>query len=124
MEEADRFIIKQIAGNYMFELVSSNQKVLAISEMYSSLNGCKNGITAVKNNICGEIEDQTSISEKRHKNPKFELYIDKSGQYRYRLKAQNGEILIVSEGYKSKKSCIDNSFHVKNHAVKAETIVL
>lgn len=36
---------------------------------------------------------------------KFECYKDKAGEYRFRLKAGNGEIILSSEGYKSKSSC-------------------
>ena len=36
---------------------------------------------------------------------KFECYKDKAGEYRFRLKAANGEIILASEGYKSKASC-------------------
>ncbi|NVK33000.1 MAG: YegP family protein [Rhodobacteraceae bacterium] len=35
---------------------------------------------------------------------KFELYQDKAGEFRFRLKAGNGEIILVSEGYKQKAS--------------------
>jgi len=35
---------------------------------------------------------------------KFELYKDKKGEFRFRLKATNGEIILSSEGYKSKVS--------------------
>lgn len=33
---------------------------------------------------------------------KFEITKDKSGQYRFRLKASNGEIIATSESYKTK----------------------
>ena len=36
---------------------------------------------------------------------KFECYKDKAGEFRFRLKAGNGEIILSSEGYKSKASC-------------------
>jgi hypothetical protein len=36
---------------------------------------------------------------------KFEIYQDKKGEYRFRLKAGNGEIIATGEGYKSKASC-------------------
>lgn len=32
---------------------------------------------------------------------KFEIYKDKGGKYRFRLKASNGEIILASQGYKS-----------------------
>ena len=36
---------------------------------------------------------------------KFECYKDKSGEFRFRLKAGNGETILSSEGYKAKSSC-------------------
>jgi len=36
---------------------------------------------------------------------KFECYKDKAGEFRFRLKAGNGETILSSEGYKSKASC-------------------
>lgn len=39
------------------------------------------------------------------KNPKYELYADKSGQFRFRLKARNGQVILSSEGYASKSGC-------------------
>ncbi|WP_410672192.1 YegP family protein [Amycolatopsis sp. cmx-4-68] len=35
---------------------------------------------------------------------KFEVYQDKAGKYRFRLKAGNGEVVAVGEGYESKSS--------------------
>jgi uncharacterized protein YegP (UPF0339 family) len=35
----------------------------------------------------------------------FEIFKDKAGEYRFRLKASNGEIILASEGYKRKSSC-------------------
>lgn len=35
---------------------------------------------------------------------KFELYSDKAGEFRFRLKAGNGQIILASEGYKQKAS--------------------
>jgi len=36
---------------------------------------------------------------------KFEIYKDKAGEFRFRLKASNGQIILASEGYKAKTSC-------------------
>lgn len=36
---------------------------------------------------------------------KFEIYTDKAGEYRFRLKAGNGQIILASEGYTSKDGC-------------------
>lgn len=47
---------------------------------------------------------------------KFELYRDKAGEYRFRLKAGNGEIILASEGYKQKASAINGIESVKQNA--------
>src|SRR6056297_2962345 len=47
---------------------------------------------------------------------KFELYQDKAGEYRFRLKAGNGEIILASEGYKQKASAENGIESVRNNA--------
>ncbi|HMN06136.1 MAG TPA: YegP family protein [Flavobacteriales bacterium] len=46
----------------------------------------------------------------------FELYTDKAGEYRFRLKAGNGEIILASEGYKAKASALNGIESVKKNA--------
>ena len=36
---------------------------------------------------------------------KFECYRDNAGQYRFRLKARNGEIILASQAYTAKAAC-------------------
>ena len=47
---------------------------------------------------------------------KFELYKDTSGEYRFRLKAGNGEIILVSEGYEAKAGAENGIDSVKTNA--------
>ncbi|WP_438486120.1 YegP family protein [Streptomyces sp. S186] len=51
---------------------------------------------------------------------KFEMYTDKAGKYRYRLKAGNGEIIAVGEAYNSKAACQNGIESVKRNAPTAE----
>ncbi|WP_343504767.1 MULTISPECIES: YegP family protein [Roseobacteraceae] len=46
----------------------------------------------------------------------FELYKDKAGEFRFRLKAGNGEIILVSEGYKQKASAENGIGSVRRNA--------
>ena len=46
---------------------------------------------------------------------KFEIYKDKRGEFRFRLKAPNGEIILASEGYKAKSSCKNGIACVKKN---------
>ena len=47
---------------------------------------------------------------------KFEVYVDKAGEHRFRLKAGNGETILSSEGYKQKKSCANGIESVRKNA--------
>jgi len=52
--------------------------------------------------------------------PKFEIFKDASGEFRFRLKAPNGEIIAISEGYTTKASCLNGIKSVKKNAPIAE----
>ncbi|WP_067674961.1 YegP family protein [Nocardia miyunensis] len=53
---------------------------------------------------------------------KFEMYKDKSGKFRFRLKAANGEIVAVGEAYESKAACKNGIESVKKNASVAEIV--
>ncbi len=50
---------------------------------------------------------------------KFETYVDKAGEHRFRLKAGNGEIILVSEGYSAKAGCANGIESVRKNAADA-----
>jgi len=58
------------------------------------------------------------------KTGKFEVYKDKAGEYRFRLKAPNGEIIVIGEGYKTKKSCMNGIQSVKKNVLKPKIVEL
>ena len=47
---------------------------------------------------------------------KFEVYKDKAGEYRFRLKAANGQNILSSEGYKSKSACMNGVESVQKNS--------
>jgi len=47
---------------------------------------------------------------------KFEVYVDKTGEYRFRLKAANGQNILASEGYKQRASAINGIQSVQTNA--------
>ena len=53
---------------------------------------------------------------------KFELYTDKAGEYRFRLKAGNGEVIAISEGYSSKSAALNGIDSVRRNAADAEVV--
>ena len=118
-----KFLIKKTATGVKFDLLAGNGQVIATSEVYTTEAACKNGIESVKkNSAIAKVEDQTVEEVAAVKHPKFELYQDKAGEYRFRLKARNGEVIAVSEGYKAKASCENGIESVVKNAPEAEVV--
>ena len=115
-----KFVVKEVPSGFKFDLKAGNGEIIATSEIYSSEKACLNGVESVRKNSAGEIEDQTAEGFETKKNPKFEMYTDKKGEFRFRLKARNGEIIAVSEGYKAKASCLNGIESVKKNAPEAK----
>ena len=116
-----KFIVKPTNTGIKFDLKAGNGEVIATSEVYASKASCLNGIESVKNCCVGGIEDQTVEGFETLKHPKFEVYLDNAGEYRFRLKARNGEVIATSEGYKAKASCLNGIESVKKNAPDATT---
>ena len=117
-----KFVIRQTATGVKFDLKASNGEVIATSEVYTTEAACKNGIESVRKCCEGGIEDQTVEGYEVLKHPKFEVYEDKRGEFRFRLKARNGEIIATSEGYKAKPSCLNGIESVKKNAPEAAVV--
>ncbi|NIP22340.1 MAG: DUF1508 domain-containing protein, partial [Phycisphaerae bacterium] len=53
-------------------------------------------------------------------NPKFQIFSGKDDQFYFRLKAENGETILSSEGYSAKASCENGIRSVKESAVNID----
>ena len=119
-----KFVIKQTKSGVKFDLKATNGEVIATSEVYSTEASCRKGIASVaKNAPIANIEDQTVDGFEVQKHPKFEIYTDKAGEFRFRLKATNGQIIAVGEGYKAKASCLNGIESIRRNAPDAAIVV-
>lgn len=120
-----KFAIKIVPSGFKFDLKANNNEVIATSEVYTTMSAAQNGAASVRANapIAG-VEDQTAEAVVPLKHPKFEMYTDRAGEYRFRLKARNGEIIAVSEGYKAKAGCLNGIESVKKNAADAEVEII
>ena len=119
-----KFVIRTVSSGVKFDLKATNGQVIATSEVYTAMASCKNGVESVRKNApIANFENQTEEGYAVATNPKFEMYQDKAGEYRFRLKARNGEIIAVSEGYTAKASCLNGIESVRKNAVDAEVVV-
>lgn len=118
-----KFVIKHTKTGVKFDLKAGNGEVIATSEVYSGMDACKAGIESVRKNApIAAVEDQTVEGFATEKNPKFEIYVDKAGEFRFRLTAKNGQTIAVSEGYKALASCKNGVESVKKNAPDAEVV--
>ncbi len=118
-----RFIVKKLKNGIKFDLAAANREIIATSEIYNSKSSCMKGIASVvKNAPAASIEDQTVKNVNKAINPKFEIFKDNTGLFRFNLKAKNGQVIVSSEGYKAKASCKNGIESVKKNAVNAEIV--
>ena len=118
-----KFVIRKTNTGIKFDLKAGNGEVIATSEVYTTEAACKNGIASVQKNApVAAVENQTVEGYAAEKHPKFEVYADNAGEFRFRLKATNGQVIAVSEGYKALASCLNGIESVKKNAVDAEIV--
>ncbi len=118
-----KYVVRETKTGIKFDLKASNGEVIATSEVYASEASCLNGIKSVTTNApIANLEDQTVENYEAAKHPKFEVYEDNSGEFRFRLKARNGEVIATAEGYKSKASCLNGVESVRKNSQDAETV--
>ncbi len=118
-----KFVVREVPSGIKFDLKATNGEVIATSEVYKGKKSCLNGVKSVaKNAPVANVEDQTVENFEKAKCPKFEMYADKAGEFRFRLKATNGQVIAVSEGYVAKKSCENGIASVKKNAVDAPIV--
>ena len=118
-----KFVIRETKTGIKFDLKAGNGEVIATSEVYTSKKSCLGGIASVQKNApVAAVENQTVEGYAVEKHPKFEVYTDKAGEFRFRLKATNGQIIAVSEGYKAMASCMNGIESVKKNAVDAPVV--
>lgn len=117
-----KFVISETKdGGYKFCLKAGNGEIIANSETYTTMDSCKGGIESVRKNAeIAKLEDQTVDGYEAVTNPKFEIYKDKAGEFRFRLKARNGEIIATGEGYKSKDGCKNGIESIRKNAPDAQ----
>ena len=118
-----KFVINQTATGFNFQLKAGNGETIGISEVYASLASCKKGVASVQKNapVAG-VQDLTEEGA-AVKHPKFEVYTDKKGEFRFRLKATNGEVILASEGYVKKASCLNGIESVRKNAADGDVVL-
>lgn len=116
-----KFVLRTVSSGVKFDLCAPNGQTVLSSEVYTSRAAALRGIGSVRKNVPGaRLEDRTEEGSCPCPNPKFELYRDRAGTYRFRLKARNGQIIGISEAYAAKSGCLNGIESVIKYAADAE----
>lgn len=116
-----RFILRRVDTGYKFDLYAANGQTIAGSEVYETLAACRKGAESVRKcALFAHLEDQTAEEFKSMPHPKFQIFRDRAGRFRFRLKARNGKVVAVSEGYLTKAGCENGIRSVRENAPDAE----
>lgn len=116
-------MIRKVKTGFKFDLKASNGETILTSEVYTSAAVCRKGIGSVIRTAAaaGEL-DLTGEGQEKTPNPRFELYQDRAGCFRFRLRARNGAIIAVSESYASRTGCVSGIASVRKNAPEAEIL--
>ena len=115
-----RFVLRKVNTGIKFDLHAGNGQDILTSEVYSARAAALRGVESVRKNApTAHLEDQTLDGAIQLSNPKFELYRDRAGQFRFRLRSRNGKIIAVSEGYHTKSAALSGLESVRGNAADA-----
>jgi len=104
-------VYQDAAKEYRWRLKASNGQIMATGgQGYKAKADCRKGVETIKENVASD-------------KLKFEVYEDKAKEFRWRLKASNGQTVAAApDGYKTKASCERGIESIKKGAGKAEVV--
>ena len=110
-----KFVIRKVQSGVKFDLFAVNGEKIATSEVYDTLSACRKGMESMIKNVekahfCDLTQGETAA------NPRFEIYQDRAGEFRFRLRARNGKVIASSEGYSGKAGCLAGVESVRQNA--------
>ena len=109
--------MRQVPSGMKFDLLAGNGQVIATSEVYRTAAACRKGIESVqKYASTAGIEDRENPDAPAH--PKFQIFQDRAGAYRFRLTARNGRVIAASGGYSTKAACLAGIESVRLNAAE------
>lgn len=118
-----KFVINRTKdGGFKFNLVAGNGEIIATSEVYTQKPKCKVGIASVQKNANAGIENQTEEKYVELPRPKYQVYKDKAGEFRFRLIATNGRIIATGESYKALSGCLNGIKSIGANAPDAKIV--
>ncbi|MCF2652010.1 YegP family protein [Anaeromassilibacillus senegalensis] len=120
-----KFVIRKTETGLVFHLKARNGQTVAVSQIYASMEACRKGIESVIRHAAqAAVEDQTVRRFEPEKHPKFEIYKDRAGQFRFRLVASNGQNIVAGAGYSTKENCRKGIESLRRQCAQNPKIIL
>jgi hypothetical protein len=88
-------VLKASNGDYYFNLVATNGEIIGTSELYASKSAAQKGADAVRKLAVKQLRIEAAETG----GAEFEVFDGKDGDVHFHLRAGNGEIVVMSEGY-------------------------
>ncbi len=101
-------VYKDKAGKFRYRLKAANGQIILTGEAYNSKTACIEGVQSVKKNS--------------QRDSAFEIYEDKKGGCRFRLRAANKEVIGQGEAYSDRTGCNRGVALVKRNAAEAKIV--
>ena len=113
-----KFIIYSMSpGKVIFSLKACNGQVIATSPPFSSSEVCEEKIELVKKlSVNIPVDDKAISADSTIPFPKFELVCEEKSSYRFMLKTDNDTVLLYSDVYKAKASCLNGIDSIRRNA--------
>ena len=112
----EKFLIKKVPTGYKFDLKDAFGDTVATGEVYTTKAACLKGVQGV---ITAVTKAPVVTGEETAPNPKFEVFQDKKGSFRFRLLSRNGKIVAISKAHMTAYGCHRAIESVRTAAAKA-----
>lgn len=107
-----RFLQREaVDGSRYFVLTAANGQIIAISEMYASASNATRAATTVQSIVTQVVAIETAGQG----DVKFEIFKGLDSKYYFHLKANNGQIVLQSQGYSSKTAATNGTNSVRTN---------
>lgn len=113
VDNAQYKIVQGASGGYLLHLVAGNNEIISFSQLYSSKPNATRAITSC-------VKGVTTYLDKVEANTTgARIQIDQgtSGQFRFNLFAQNGQVVLSSQSYATAAAAWNGAFAVQDAAL-------
>lgn len=104
-----------VDGSRYFVVTAANGAIVGVSEMYSSSTAANRGAATVQRVVTNIVSSGAAVQG----DTRFETFRGLDGKYYFHLKANNGQIVLQSQGYTTKTSATNGVASVKTNGAIA-----